>query len=109
MVDYHSQELREKLTACQQFLVDSEFVRVKPSVLNLASIKNTPTFQKSKLQQVFKKLNCAAKVSLALEFVFCNVEDGKNLYSHAQEINLNLESSHLIANKEDMLEIQKFS
>ena len=27
MGDYHNQELREALTACQQFLVDSIFVR----------------------------------------------------------------------------------
>ena len=44
---------------------------------------------------------------MALGFVLRNVEDGKYLYFFAHENNLLLETSQLIANKEDLLELQK--
>ena len=47
--DYHDQKLREGLTACQNFLVDSDFVRSRQRVLNFASPDSTHSFPKDKL------------------------------------------------------------
>ena len=60
-----------------------------------------------KFQHVDENLQCAAKIIMALGFVFRNVEDGKYRYFYAHENNLLLERSQLIPNKEDVLELQK--
>ena len=64
--NYHDQALRKELKACQQFLVDSEFVRCRQHFFNFASTNFTSSFLKGKLQHVFENLYCAAKVNLAL-------------------------------------------
>ena len=61
---------------------------------------------KDKLQHFCENLFYAAKVNLALGLVLRNVEVGKNRYLHVHEKNLILERSQMIANKEDMLELQ---
>ena len=107
MGDYDDQALRQELTACQHFLVDSEFVRGRQHVFNFASTNVTPKFLREKIQQVFESLLCAAKVNLALGFVLRNVEDGSYRFFYAHENSLLLERSLLIANKEDMTEFQQ--
>ena len=99
MGDYDDQALRLELTACQHFLVDSEFVRGRQHVFNFASTNVTPKFLQENIQQVFESLHCAAKVNLALGFVLRNVEDGSYRYFYAHENSLLLERSLLIANK----------
>ena len=107
MGDYENQSLRLELTACQHFLVDSEFVRGRQHVFIFASTNVTRKFLREKNQQVFESLHCAAKVTLALMFVLRNVEDGSYAYFYAHENSLLLERSLLIANKEDMTEFQQ--
>ena len=107
MGDYEDQDLRQELTACQHFLVDSEIVRGRQHVFNFVSTNVTPKFLQEKIQQVFESLHCPAKVNLALGFVFRNVEDGSYRYFYAHEYNLLLEKSLLIASKEDMAEFQQ--
>ena len=103
MSDYDDQALRQELTACQHFLVDSEFVRgrqhVTPNV--------TPKFLREKIQKVFESLHCAAKVNLALGFVLRNVEDGSYRFLSEHENSSLLERSLLIANKEIVTEFQQ--
>ena len=105
--DYDDQALRQEFTACQHFLVDSEFVRSRQHVLNFASTNVTRKILREKFQQYFECLHCAAKVNLALGFVLRNVEDGNYRYFYAHEKILLLERSLLIANKEDMAEFQQ--
>ena len=107
MGDYDDQFLRQELTACQHFLVDSGFVIGRQHVFNFASTNVAPKFLREKIQQVFENLLCAAKVSLALGFVLRNVEDGSYRFFYAHENSLLLERSLLIANKEDMTEFQQ--
>ena len=104
MGDCDNHDLRQELTACQHFLVDSEFVRGRQDVFNFASTNVTPKFLREKIQQVFESLHCAAKVNLALGFVLRNVEDGSYRYLYAHEDSLLLERSLLIVNREDMTE-----
>ena len=107
MGDCDVQALRQELTPCQHFSVDSDFVRGRKHVFNFASTNVTPRFLREKIQQVFESLHCAAKVNLALGFVLPNVEDGSYRYFYAHENNLLLERSLLIAKKEDMTELQQ--
>ena len=107
MGDYDDQALCQELTACQHFLVDSEFVRGRQYVFNFASTNVTPKFLQEKIQQVFESVLCAAKVNLALGFVLRNVEDGSYRYFYAHENSLLVERSLLIAHKEDMTEFQQ--
>ena len=104
--DSHDQELPEELTACQHFLVDSEVIRGRQHVFNLASTNFTPNFLKENLQHFFEILQCPANVNLVLSFVLRNVEDRNYRYFYALENILILERSQLISNKEDMLELQ---
>ena len=57
MGDYHDEELRQELTACQNILVDSEFVKDRRNVSKFALTNITPSFLKDKVQQVFEKLH----------------------------------------------------
>ena len=107
MDDYDDQALRQELTACPHFLVDSKFVRGRQHVFNFASTNVTPKILREKIQQVFELLHCAPEVSLALVFVLRNVEDGSYRFFYAHENCLLLERLLLTANKEDMTEIQQ--
>ena len=101
MCDHCDQELREELTTCKRFLVDSEFVRGRRHVFNFASNRIDPSFPKDKLQHVYENLQCAPKIKRALMFILRNVEDGNVVFfMHI--------GSQLIANKENsLLELQK--
>ena len=107
MCNNRDQEQREELTTCKHFLVDSELVRGRQHVFNFASNRIDSSFLTDKLQHVYENLQCAAKINMALGFVLRNVEDGKYRYFYAHENNLLVERSQLIANKEDLLELQK--
>ena len=85
IADYHNQALRQELTSCQHFLVDSAFVRGRQYVLfNFAPTIVTPKFLQEKVQQIFESLHCAAKVNSALSFVLRKVEDEicPSVYAH---------------------------
>ena len=104
---YDDQALHQELTASQNILVDSEFVRGRQLVFNFASTNVTPKFLREKTQKVFESLYCAAKINLALGFVLRMVEDGSCCYFYAHQISLLLKRSLLIANKEDKTEFQQ--
>ena len=99
MGDYDNQVLRQELAACQHFWIGSELVRGRQHVFNFASTNVTLKFLREKIQQVFERLHCAAKVNFALGFVLRNVEDGSYRYLNAHENSLLLDRSLLIANK----------
>ena len=107
MSNHRDQELREELTTCKYFLVDSELVRGRQHVFNFASNRIDSSFLKDKLQHVYENLQYATKIIMALGFVLRNVEDGNNRYFYAHENNLLVERSQLMANKENLLELQK--
>ena len=57
MGNYDDQALRQELTSCQHFLVDSEVVRGRQYVFNFASTNVIPKFLQEKIQQVFESLH----------------------------------------------------
>ena len=61
---------------------------------------------KKKLKELFKKLNCAAKVNLALGFILRNVDTDEYQYFYAHENNTFFEKSHLFCSKGDLVSLQ---
>ena len=59
-----------------------------------------------KLEEVFNKLDSAAKINIALGFVLRNVETGGYRYYYAHENNTFFEKSHLLCTKADLITIQ---
>ena len=69
-------KLKEELSACQHFLVDTEMENGRHTVFN---------FQMSKLDTKIIKLDSAAKIYIALGFVLRNVKTGEYRYNYAHE------------------------
>ena len=77
--------LREELSSCQHFLVDSELERTRHKVFNFAIEKLNEEIVDEKLDHFFNKLKCAAKVNLAFGFILKNIEDEGFRYFYAHE------------------------
>ena len=58
------------------------------------------------MKEVFEKLNCAAKVNLALGFILRNVDTDEYRYFYAHENNTFFEKSHLLCSKGDLVSLQ---
>ena len=59
-----------------------------------------------KLDEVFTKLKCAAKVNLALGFILQNVGTNNYRFYYPYENNLLLDRAFLLSNRNDLLNIQ---
>ena len=59
-----------------------------------------------KLEEVFNRLDSAAKINIALRFDLRNVETGEYRYYYAHENNTLFENSHLLCTKADLITIQ---
>ena len=70
------EKLKEELSACQHFLVDIEMENGRHNVFNFKMSKLDTKIIKEKLEEVFNKLDSAAKINNALGFVLRNVEMG---------------------------------
>ena len=68
--------LKEELQTCKRFLVDSEMENMRHKMFNFAmKILDADTLRQ-KLDRVFEKLKCAAKLIVAFGFTLKNSEDG---------------------------------
>ena len=105
--DVDDQSLREELQSCRHFLVDSEIQKGRHSVFDFGVNNLTAQVIEEKLDRVLDKLNCVAKLNLALGFILKNIEDGKFRYFYAHEKNTLLEQSKLVSNKDDMAKLKE--
>ena len=64
------EKLKEELSACQHFLVGTEMKNGRNKVFNFQMSKLDTKVIKEKLEEVFNKLDSAAKINIALGFVF---------------------------------------
>ena len=107
LLEYDDADLKEELQACQHFLVDSEFEKVKHRVFNFA----TSTFDISliikKMDSLFKGLKCAAEGYLAFGFVLKNVEDGSCSYFNVHENNTFIDMSKLVCTPDDITNLKE--
>ena len=75
----NGEKLKEELSACQHFLVDTEMENGRHKVLKFQMTKLDTKIINEKLEDVFNKLNSAAKINTAFGFVLRNVETGEYL------------------------------
>ena len=89
--------------------MDTEIENGRYKVFNFQMSKLDTKIINEKLEEVFKKLNSAAKINIALRFVLCNVETGEYRYFYAHENNTLFKKSHLLfllCTKADLITIQ---
>ena len=102
-----SDQLRGKLDASQPFLTDTEMRNGRHEVINFQLSKLDPNIVHKKLDQVFEKLDCAAKTNIVLGFVLRKPwETGKYRYVYAHETNTLVDKSMLLCSKADLTTIQ---
>ena len=95
-----SDQLRDGLNACQHFLTDTEIENGRHKVFSLQFSKLDPNLDNEKLDQFFEKLDCAAKINIALGFVLRNIETGEYRYFYAHENNTLFNKSILLCTKQ---------
>ena len=95
-------KLKEELSACQDFLVDTEMENGRHKVFNFQMSKLDTKVINEKLEEVFNKLDPAAKINIALGFVLREYR-----YFYAHENNTLFEKSHLLCTKADLITIQR--
>ena len=73
-----------------------------------SSSSNTMVFSTDPSNMCFlDKLNCVAKLNVALGFILKNIDDGKYRYFYAHENNTLLEQSKLVRNKDNMAKLKE--
>ena len=105
-LDQNSEQLQQELSACQHFFDDTEMENGRHRVFNFKLSKLDPNEINERLIEVFEKLNCAAKVNLALGFTLRNVDTDEYRYFYAHENNTFFEKSHLLCSKGDLISLQ---
>ena len=101
-----SDQLRDELNACQHFLTDIEMENGRHKVFNFQLSKLDPNLVNEKLDQVFEKLDFAAKINISLGFVLRKIETGEYRYFYAHENNTLFDKSILFCTKADLTTIQ---
>ena len=101
------ERLKEELSACQHFLVNTEMENGRHKVFNFQMPKLDTKIINEKLEEVFNKLNSAAKINIALGSVLRNIETGEYRYFYAHENNTLFEKPHLLCKKADLIRIQE--
>ena len=100
-------DLKEKLQACQHFLVDSELEKGRHRVFNFVMSTFDNSLIINKLDLVFNGLKCATKVNLAFGLVLRNVEDGSFRYFYTDENNTLMERSKLVCTPDDFTNLKE--
>ena len=100
------EKLKEELSACQHFLVNTEMENGRHKVFNFQMSKLYTKKINEKFEEVFSKLDSAAKINIALGFVLRNFESGECRYFYAHENNTLFEKSHLLCTNTDLITIQ---
>ena len=100
-------KFKEELSACQHFLVHTEMKNGRHRLFSFQTSKLETNIINEKLQEVFNKLDSAAKIKTALGFVLCNVNTRAYRYYYANEKNTLFEKSHLLCTKADLNTIEE--
>ena len=101
-----NEQLQQELSACQHFFDDTEMKNGRHQLFNFKLSKLNPHEINKKLKEVFEKLNCAAKVNLALRFILRNVDTDEYRYFYPHENNTFFEKSHLLCSNGDLVSLQ---
>ena len=102
-----SDQLQDELNACQHFLTDTEIENGRHKLFNFQNSKLDLNLVNEQLNQVFEKLDFAAKINnVALTFVLRNIETGEYRYFYAHELNTLFDKSMLLCTKADLTTTQ---
>ena len=102
----NGEKLKEKLSTCQHFLVHTEIEKGRHKVFHLQMSYLDDKVINEKLNEVFNKVDSAAKINIALGFVFRNVDTGEHRYYYAHKNNTSFERLPILCTKADLLTIQ---
>ena len=102
----NNEQLQQELSACQHIFDYTEMENGRHRLFIFKLSKLDPNEINEKLKEVFEKLNCAAKVNLALGFILRNVDTDEYRYFYAHENNTFFEKSHLLCSKGDLVSLQ---
>ena len=100
------EKLKEELSACQHFLVDTEMKNGRHKVFNFQMSKLDTKKINEKPEEIFNKLDSAAKINVALEFILRNFETGEHRFFYAHENNTLFEKSQFLCTRADLITIQ---
>ena len=100
------EKIKEELSACQVFLVVTEMENGRHKVFNFQMSMLDTKILNEELEEVFNKLDSAAKINIALGFVLRIFETGEYQYFYAHENNTLFEKSYLLCTKADLITIQ---
>ena len=81
------EKLKDELSDCQQFLVDTEMEKGRHKVFNFQMSDLDTEIINEKLEDVFNKLDSAAKINIALGFVIRSIETVEYRHFYAHENN----------------------
>ena len=70
------ERMEDEISACNHFLVETEMKNGSYKVFNSQMFKLDTKLFNEKLEVVFNKLDSAAKIDIALEFVLRKIETG---------------------------------
>ena len=79
------EKITEEMSTFQMFLVDTEMENGRFKVFKFQVSKSDKKLINEKLDEVFIKLDSAAKVNITLGFVLCNVKTGESQYYYAHK------------------------
>ena len=100
------ENVKEEFKSCQYFLVVTEMENGRHKVFSFQKSKLDTRIINEKLEEIFNKLDFAAKMKLALGFVLQNIDYGVYRYFYANENNTLFEKSHLLCTNVDRITIQ---
>ena len=95
-----SDQLRDELNACQHLLTDTEMENGRHKVFNFRLSKLNPNQFNEKLNQVFEKFDCAAKINIALGFVLRKIERANIVFSTLMKLTHSLINLHCFVLKQ---------
>ena len=75
------EKLKKDLSACQQFLVDTEIETGRYQIFNFQKSKLDTKVINEKLDEIIKKMDSAVKTNIAHKIVLCNVDLGEYRYN----------------------------
>ena len=100
------EKLKEELSACKHFLVGTEMENGRHKIFNFQLSKLYTKIINEKIEEVFNKLDSAAKINIAQGFVLRNIDTGEYRCFYAHESNTFFEKTHLLCTKADLITIQ---
>ena len=93
--DKNNEQLQQEIIACQHIFDNTEMEHGRQRAFNFKLSRLDPSKINEKLKEVFEKINCAAKINLALGFILRNVDTDEYRYFYAHEKNTFFEKTPL--------------